>query len=405
MDKKTTHHNQHQSRDFTPDPVYTNRWLKFKKNFFKKPDQRRLIILVSAGSILIVLAGMGWFWKRSQKPEQILEPKIVQQKKEEPKVVDNRVISPLTGQLVAPELAQRRVTAVMIENSIDARPQSGLEEAGVVFEAIAEGGITRFMALYQEQLPKNVGPIRSARPYYVQWARGFDAAYVHSGGSKEAIRLIPRIGIKDLDHGRYGTVLAERVDWRFSPHNVYSSMTKIDKIAKKNNFTKSVFTPFKYYREEQAKDPAKNQTSAEENNDTKKSKIPVGPSASKIKIFISGANYNSEYKYDQETKRYPRFMAQRPHTDKDSNKQISPRNIVVLETNYGIHPDHIHSVYKTVGGGRITVFRDGQVFKGKWRKSSKTAMLELLNKDGEAMVLAPGQTWIVVTQPGRLEYK
>ncbi|MCP5939883.1 DUF3048 domain-containing protein, partial [Klebsiella pneumoniae] len=80
------------------------------------------------------------------------------------------VANTLTGLQVAPDVNQRPVTGVMIENSTDARPQSGLDQAGVVFEAIAEGGITRFLALFQDTQPDYVGPVRSSRPYYVQWA-------------------------------------------------------------------------------------------------------------------------------------------------------------------------------------------------------------------------------------------
>src|SRR3989344_4870304 len=108
------------------------------------------------------------------------------------------IASPLTGLQVAPELAQRPVTAIMIENSLDARPQSGIQEAGVVFEAIAEGGITRFISLYQEAQPTYIGPVRSLRPYYIDWAVPFDASIAHIGGSPDALAQI-RNGGKDLD--------------------------------------------------------------------------------------------------------------------------------------------------------------------------------------------------------------
>ena len=92
----------------------------------------------------------------------------------------------------------------MVENSLAARPQSGLSQAGVVFEALAEGGVTRFMALYQDTTPTNVGPIRSARPYFIEWAMGFDAAYAHVGGSPVALSDIKAWNVQDLNQFYYG---------------------------------------------------------------------------------------------------------------------------------------------------------------------------------------------------------
>src|SRR5581483_6348891 len=109
------------------------------------------------------------------------------------------VASTLTGLPVDPSVNKRQVTAVMIENSLDARPQSGLDQAGIVFEALAEGGVTRFMALFQDTQPDYIGPVRSARPYYIQWLLGYDAAYAHVGGSPDALNDITAWHVKDLN--------------------------------------------------------------------------------------------------------------------------------------------------------------------------------------------------------------
>src|SRR5690606_3743587 len=106
------------------------------------------------------------------------------------------------------------------------------------------GGITRFLALFQEAKPANIGPIRSARPYYVRWAASYDARYVHSGGSGEALALIQSMGVKDMDHGRYGERLASRVSFRYAPHNVYTSMDRIDTLGAELGFNSSQFMPF-----------------------------------------------------------------------------------------------------------------------------------------------------------------
>src|SRR5262249_15833287 len=149
--------------------------------------------------------------------------KVIAQKVTAPAVT----LSTLSGLPVDPAVNQRPVTGVMIENSVQARPQSGLNQAGVVFEAIAEGGITRFLALYQDTTPDNVGPIRSARPYYEQWALGFDAGYAHVGGSPEALNDIKAWGVRDLDQF-YNSGSYHRISSREAPHNVYTGITTLN---------------------------------------------------------------------------------------------------------------------------------------------------------------------------------
>lgn len=150
------------------------------------------------------------------------------------------VASPLTGIQVTPALAKRPVTDVMIENSIDARPQSGLESAGVVFEAVAEGGITRFSALFQEAEPQLIGPVRSVRPYYMDWVAPFQASVAHVGGSPDGLKKV-RGGMRDLDEffnpGSYW-----RSTSRAAPHNVYTSFAKLDALNKSKGYKTSTFT-------------------------------------------------------------------------------------------------------------------------------------------------------------------
>lgn len=348
----------------------------------KRPTRKQLAIFggISAGVLIAGVLGIKFLWPKPAEPNPV------------PEVVSNytppaptTVASPLTGIQVTPEQAKRPVTGVMIENSIDARPQSGLTEAGIVFEAIAEGGITRFLALFQEARPANFGPIRSARPYYVQWAKGFNASYIHSGGSGEALALIRSLGVKDLDHGYYGERIASRVSSRYAPHNVYTNFDTVDAMNGELGYTSSEFTPFT--RKEPTK-PAEG----------------VALTATKIDFNISGANYNTSYSYDAATNSYARVLAGRPHTDQESGKQISPNVVVALITEYSIHSDGVHSVYRTTGTGELLVFQDGNVTTGTWKKDSAEASLEFLGADGEPLALNAGQTWITAIPTGRVSY-
>lgn len=295
------------------------------------------------------------------------------------------IYSPLTGLETTEENAKRPITAVMIENSVDARPQAGLQEAGVVYEAIAEGGITRFLAVYQESRPEHIGPIRSARPYYVRWAAGYDAGYVHSGGSGEALSLIRALNIKDLDHGTYGERLASRVNNRFAPHNVYTSMNRIDELRNSLGFTTSTFTGF-----------ARPDPDAE--------LIPPTTVANTITFTISSPLYNTSYTYNPESNTYKRTMANQPHIDERSGKQITPSVVIALVMGYRVHPNGIHSIYDSIGSGKALIFQNGGVTEAAWIKETDSAPLLIRDAAGVDLPLQAGQTWITAIPDGRVNY-
>jgi hypothetical protein len=222
----------------------------------------------------------------------------------------------------------------------------------------------------------------------VRWAAGYDAAYVHSGGSGEALALIQSLGVKDLDHGRFGEQIASRVSSRFAPHNVFTSMSRIDSVAESQGFKSSDFTPF-----------ARKDTS-----DTDDKTAKPTPTARTISFNISGANYNTSYTYNSETNDYARVMAGLPHKDQDSGKQITPEVVIALEMAYGYHPDGVHSTYANIGSGNALIFQEGQVIEAIWSKNSDKASLTLKDEAGKNIELVAGQTWITAVPSGRTSY-
>jgi hypothetical protein len=354
------------------------------KRFLKRPTKKHLIAVtgISLAFLAIGIGALTLFGPEAPEPNPV------------PTVTSNYVppapepvkfYSPLTGIETSEDLSKRAVTGVMIENSVDARPQSALVDAGVVFEAIAEGGITRFLALFQEAQPDYIGPIRSARPYYVRWAAGFDAAYVHSGGSGEALSLIGSLGVKDMDHGKYGSRFFDRVSSRYAPHNVYTSMARLDQLRAENGYNESKFTPFTRI------------------NDTNKANAAGSP-ATTISFDISSALYDTSYRYDAEAKVYKRTLAGAAHNDEKTGKQISPKVVVALYAAYSIHADGVHSVYQNIGSGKAQFFQDGTVVEGTWEKPSDKASLVFKTASGAEMPLEPGQVWITAIQEGRVTY-
>jgi hypothetical protein len=318
--------------------------------------------------LLIILAG-GLYLSHHHSKKPLAAAHIVKQaaKPKPPSTVP----STLTGLQVDPTVNQHAVTAVMIENSTDARPQSGLGQAGVVFEAIAEGGITRFLALFQDTAPGNVGPIRSSRPYYLQWELGFDAGYAHVGGSPEALADIKAWGVRDLDQFANGGSY-HRISTRAAPHNVYTSIADLNQLEISKGYTKSIYTGFA----------------------RKKAAPSKQPTAKTIDLTLSGPLYNVHYDYNAATNTYNRSEAGAPHIDTNTNAQISPTVVVGLVMPYSLESDGYHSDYNTIGTGPAYVFQDGTVTIGTWTKTSSTSQFVFTTAAGKPLLLNPGQTWL-----------
>ncbi|HTK39622.1 MAG TPA: DUF3048 domain-containing protein [Patescibacteria group bacterium] len=292
--------------------------------------------------------------------------------------------SPLTGVKVADEAATKQlVTAIMIENSPDARPHSGLKQAGVVFEAIAEAGITRYVALYQESKPSLVGPVRSLRPYFLTWIKPFDASIAHVGGSAKALREVRNGHYRDIDQffndGSYW-----RASDRYAPHNVYTSFAKLDALNKSKGYKTSKFTGW----------------------DRQDGKPASKPDATSITINFSSSLYNTKYTYDKKTNTYKRFLGGERHIDREKG-QISPSVVIAMTVSEKtVMEDGARESIGTTGKGTAYIFQNGTVQKATWRKTSAGAQLQWLDKSGKSIALNRGQTWIaaVPTSGGRVSW-
>lgn len=348
------------------------------KERLKNLSKKQKILLTAAAVVVVSGSATGiYFAFFAEQPYKPAVTPATNQEEKEPE--PTTVPSSLTGLQVDPSINERPVTAVMIENSMDARPQAGLLEAGVVFEAIAEGGITRFMALYQDTEPDYVGPVRSARPYYLTWLLGFDATYAHAGGSAEALSLINQWRVKDLPHDN---AHFWRINSRVAPHNLYTSIPKLREYAAAKGYGKSEFTPLARKNKEE---PA------------------ATPTARSIDFAISSANYNVHYDYDPTTNSYKRSEGGAPHTDDRSGAQLAPKVVVALIMPQG--KNGIYTTYQTVGSGQVFIFQDGIVKTGSWKKDSNNANLVFTDDSGAEIKLNPGQTWFTALgDAGRVSY-
>ncbi len=350
--------------------IWPTAWSKRKKRLFTG----LLVVL-----LLALIGGGVYAYKQTHKPKAVVVVKKTAVVETKPTTEPSN----LTGLQVPPEMNKRAVTGVMIENSPDARPQSGLLEAGVVYEAVAEGGITRFLALFQEAQPGYIGPIRSSRPYYLDWLLPFDASYAHVGGSPAALAQIKELHVKDLDQFANASAY-HRVTQRYAPHNVYSSIDELYKLAQSKGYTSSTFTGF--VRKPEAK--------------------VATPTATSIDFAISSYLYNPHYDYDAATNSYKRSEGGKIHTDEKSGAQLSPKVVIALVTPSALESDGTHNSYTTTGTGTMYVFQDGAVAQGTWTKDSRTSQFVFKDSNGNTLKLNPGQTWIsLVNITGAVVYK
>lgn len=347
-----------------------------KINEFLKRHWKIVLIAVA----VLALAGAGAAWGIYNIPENDSSQRVnrdTSTQEEEPITEP----MPLTGEEVDPDASDQPITGVMIENSPNARPQTGLDSADIVFEAVAEGGITRFLALFQSQTPDTVGPIRSLRVYFLDWAMSFDAGIAHVGGSGQALQQVGRrMGAKSLNQMEHSGPYYRSGD-RPSPHNMYSSINDLQNLQNDLGYSNNDIPPF----ERSDDDPA------EESE------------ANRITINYSSSQYQAQFRYRASENDYRRYMAGNPHIDRATGNPITVDNVVVIKMPTG--QDGRYAVMETTGNGDAVLFKNGEARDIRWQQDSYNDRIELLNGEGDAVALNRGQTWFAILPEGKpLDY-
>lgn len=335
--------------------------------------RHHVLALILIGVVLIVTASGITFALSYQQPKKVALhlPTPV---KPQPVVY----YSPLTGEKINNAAAMTApVTAVMIENTPDARPQSGLKDAGVVYEAIAEGGITRFLVLYQNENPKLIGPVRSVRPYDLDWMRPFDASIAHVGGSAKALKEVRGGNYRDIDEFFNGAYYWRSSD-RYAPHNMYTSMNKLNALEKAKGYKTSKFTGF----------------------DRTDAKTAAETTAGHITVNFSSYEYNTTYIYSKKTNTYTRYQAGAVHKDREDGA-ITPSVVVAMHVQEStVMQDGYRQDIVTSGTGKATIFQNGTAQNVTWHKPSQKSQLYFTDKSGARVALVRGQTWIAAVPNG-----
>lgn len=279
-------------------------------------------------------------------------------------VPGEKFYSQLTGNEVSKEESERPILGIMIENSEEARPQTGLDDAGIVFETVTEGGITRYLALYQENVPEEVGPVRSVRPYFVDWFMGFDASIAHVGGSEQALQMIDERKAKDINEFYNADAFYRKSD-REAPHNAYAR-TK-DLVALQEKFG---------HKTSQAKEFLRSSDSPS-----------AQPTASSITVNYSHPIFQVQFNYDPATNSYTRSLAGQPHLDAKTNKPITVKNLIVVKMGGDIN---------ALGSGEAQLYKDGNVQTIRWRQKDFNSRIELMDQQGKEVALNRGDSWFAV---------
>jgi len=271
------------------------------------------------------------------------------------------------------------IFAVQVENMVDSWPLSGLSKANLVYETLVEAGITRFLVLFTEgNSASTIGPVRSARPYYIDWAEEYGALYAHSGGSPEALQIVSNYDVLNLDEFANGKYFW-REKSRYAPHNLYTSSDLLSQyFIDKEAEVKDNFETWRF----------KDEVVLEER-----------PENSIINIDFSSSNYLARWQYLREENSYLRYQGEKIKSDKEGG-EIKAKNIIVQFTEIIVLDDVGRKRIKTIGSGEAIIFQDGIKIEGGWKKEKRGDRTKFYDKDEVEIKFNPGVTWIEVAPIG-----
>ncbi len=290
---------------------------------------------------------------------------------------------PISGDLSLPRGSlKERPFAVMLDNHPEAYPQSGMSGAVIVFEALAEFGITRYMAVFAPGISPDlgvIGPVRSARPYYVEWAKGLRAIYTHAGGSPEglllaetAIEIINNDGLRRVS-GPYFRRNSERL----APHNLYTDSANIAAFAASRDVEAPDLSEIGFILKPEA---------------------PAGqrPASQSLSYFFIYRESYVGWSYDPASNNYFYFRGARPDIDQSTGEQLRFKNLVVMEVPEAPIPGDPKGriEQQVLGEGQARIFRDGTMTEATWRKDAGFAQLRFYAADGSEVPMNPGPVWI-----------
>ena len=381
-----------------------------KPNWFKR--HKKTTIVLCFFLTLFLAATAAFVINKLNRPEgnTVLKPE---------KSAVTHHYSALTGRKVDnKDAVHATTTCVMIENSTAARPQSGLEDAGVIYEAIAEGGISRFLTVFQDRKPTLVGPVRSVRLHFAQWGTPYHCTFAHVGGADDALQLVRSSNdIRDADQF-FNDSYYWRSKTRQAPHNMYTNFEKIDQYNQAKNYTSSQYDGFarktikikdvQKQLKKCAKLREKATTDATNNAEVTKKCSNL---ASLININLSSSVFNPSYQYNSKDNTYYRsYQNGEKHltvNKEGQESQLHPDVVIAIAVNAINRPGTEYDNFITTGEGKAHIFQNGTVQEATWVRESANDELSFKNAKGKIIKLNRGQTWITAypANVGTVQYK
>lgn len=336
-----------------------------------------------------------------------------------------QIYSPLTGEVLASESQVSAPTyCIQTPNGTDgARPQAGLNEAGVVFEAIAEAGITRFAAIYQNPQSAVIGPIRSLRLYYLEWDTPFDCTIVHAGGADDALAALRAGGYKDLTENytyMYRGTYRNRL-W----NNLFTTASYLKQFSTDKGYNVSNVNGFKRMTPEESNREYIDNLAEEKlviTSPTTNNTSELAPRVSSVNLFFGNVpTYNVSYSYDLASNTYKRSygngnthevyacpaesLGERNPEDVCVLTQMSPKVVIAMVVSEKKAADNYHEDIQAIGSGNAYIFQNGLAIKGTWNKASRGDQIKFFDDDNNEIKLAPGQTFVsAIPAYGGVEY-
>lgn len=349
---------------------------------------RRRLFFTNVVVILALLVVLGACGKAEETivpedVEQQNDPSTIEVEKEKKneeieKQPEYKNVYPLTGIKTNDEV-NHRVLGIMVNNHSKARPQTGLNQADIVYEVLAEGFITRFLALYQSEIPAVIGPVRSARDYYIDLSNGYDAIYIAHGYSPEAKNMLLFQNAADFIDGiKYDGTLFKRDTSRYAPHNSYITYETVKKGAEQESLSLSQeVKPLSFLTNEELENIA-------------------GTPTEEVTITYS-SSYNVSYTYNG--KEYVRYSAGEQTVDRESKEPTLVSNLFIVEMRHNIIDNVGRRELNLTSGGQALLAQQGKLQQVEWKNVDGQIVPY---KDGKAIGLVPGKTWIniIPTSPG-----
>jgi len=308
--------------------------------------------------------------------------------------IEKPKIAPLTGMALTDlEAESRAALAIKIDNSVAARPQAGLDGADIVYEELAEGGITRFMAVFHSKQASDVGPVRSARMVDPEILAQYQGLFAFSGGAAPVLEAVAAAPVQDVSFNKVASAY-RHAPGRAAPHNLFTRTSLLWDAAKRHN------VPDLKLSFSTKPPPVASTTTTTVTGGTPGKPFPPGE---RVSISFSTSAV-SVWKWDAASGNYLRYHGSTPHT-LVGGSQVRAKNVIVQFVQ--VYAGPIRDVLgnpspeiRATGSGEVWVLRDGILTKGTWSRQSVSDKTSFRDSSGKTIPLSPGNTWIELAPRG-----